>query len=131
MKNKCAAVEVTILQKAISNLPLKQQHAVNACFEASKLKDPRSTRYTTQWIYECYLMRVKSKKLYTQLRRDKILSLPSPRTLSRYLKNIKATYGFQSYVFKGLKMKAPLMSAMNRRGLINFLLIKWKKIDVK
>lgn len=123
MKNKCAASKVEVLQNFIKNLPPKQRLAVQACFSASRLQDSRSMRYTTQWIYECFLMRVKSKKLYSQIRRDKILILPSPRTLARYMKHIKATYGFQSYVFKGLKTKTAAMSKMDRRGLLKIYLL--------
>ncbi|XP_043478297.1 uncharacterized protein LOC122508805 isoform X1 [Leptopilina heterotoma] len=117
LRLQCAIIKEETLNKAISQLPKKQQLAVRACFQASKLTDMKCMRYTTEWIYECYLLQVKSKKVYKQLRRDKVLILPSPVTLSRYMKHLKSTYGFQSYVFTGLKVKTESMDPENRRGI--------------
>ncbi|XP_051167375.1 uncharacterized protein LOC127285415 [Leptopilina boulardi] len=116
LREKCATIKEDVLKESISNLPKKQQTAVKACFEASKLKNIRSMRYTTDWIYECILLRIKSKKLYRQLRKDKILILPSPETLAKYLRHIKSTYGFQAYIFEGLKKKTAFMAPEIRRG---------------
>lgn len=119
MKNKCASIKEDQLNNAIEKLPTRQQLSIKACFTAAKLKSLNGMRYTTQWIYECLLLRIKSKKLYRQLRRDKILVLPSPTTLARYLKNIKASYGFQEYIFKGLETKSACMEEETKRGKLN------------
>lgn len=117
LKEKCAAANEEVLEKTISSLSQKQQIAVRACFQAAKLKNMRSMRYTTDWIYECLLLRIRSKKAYNQLRQNKILTLPSPKTLSTYLGRIKSAYGFQSYIFKGLEMKTASLPEECRRGM--------------
>ncbi|OXU20161.1 hypothetical protein TSAR_000280 [Trichomalopsis sarcophagae] len=70
-------------------LPENQRLAVRACFNASKIEDQKGIRYTTQWIYECLLLRIKSRKTYNHLRTHNILCLPSWETLNRYLKHLK------------------------------------------
>ncbi|XP_043477524.1 uncharacterized protein LOC122508313 isoform X2 [Leptopilina heterotoma] len=83
LRKECATSKEEILNQILQKLPEKQKIAVEACFKPSQYKNTHSMRYTTQWIYECILLRIKSKKLYRQLRRDKILTLPSPTTLGR------------------------------------------------
>lgn len=51
-----------VLKKYCNTLPEPQQAAVQACFNASQVKDKRGVRYTNQWVYECLLLRIKSRK---------------------------------------------------------------------
>lgn len=64
LKQQCAAVSATAIEKAIVELPENQQEAVRACFAAAKKKKIKGSRYTLNWIYECLLIRIKSKKVY-------------------------------------------------------------------
>ena len=73
-------------------------------------------RYTNMWVYECLLLRIKSRKTYTHLRNHKILALPSIETLSRYMKAMKGSYGFNESTFKVLKIKTATMDPCNVRG---------------
>ena len=82
--------------------------AVQACFNASKVKK-NGIRYTNQWIYECLLLRIKSRKTYSHLRKHDILCLPCFETLNRYLKSNKGTYGFNDSTFQILKVKTASM----------------------
>jgi len=111
IKHECAKAEA--IQKACNKLPESQRTAVQACFNASKKKDSRGSRYTNQWIYECLFLRIKSRKTYNHLRTHKILALPCLETLSRYIKVIK---GFDEKTFDILKKKTASMSSTDVRG---------------
>jgi len=116
IKHECAKADAEAIQKACNKLPESQRTAVQACFDASKKKDSRGSRYTNQWIYECLLLRIKSRKTYNHLRTHKILALPCLETLSRYIKVIKGTYGFDEKTFDILKKKTASMSSTDVRG---------------
>lgn len=118
IKNNCSKSNAEDIQRNCESLPKAQQLAVQACFELSKLKDARGMRYTNQWIYECILLRIKSKKTYDHLRNHKILALPTTKTLSRYIQSIKGTYGFQNSTFEILKQKTQFMDESDCRGMI-------------
>lgn len=117
LRQLCSQGKENIIEDAISKLPENQQAAVRTCFQASKLSNKKNIRYTTQWMYECLLLRIKSKKCYEHLRRRNILTLPSISTLSKYMARIKTSFGFHSYVFKCLREKVIQMSPGDRRGV--------------
>ena len=93
------------LKEAIATLPPAQQQAVTACFEAAKRKGPTGRRYTTEWVYECMLLRIKDKKLYNHNRDREILPLPCLSTINGYLKHYGGAYGFQPQMLEMLKKK--------------------------
>lgn len=116
IKLVCSRADEQALKKACDKLPESQQAAVQACFDVSKKNDSRGNRYTNQWIYECLLLRIKSRKTYSHLRTHKILALPCLETLSRYIKSIKGTYGFDDKTFCLLKKKTANMAPTDIRG---------------
>ena len=87
------------------------------CFEASKISATR-IRYSTDFIYECLLMKIKSRRLYNHIRKRKILQLPSLTTLNTYISNLQPKYGFQNVVFDDLKLKAGRMEMQDKQGTI-------------
>ena len=95
---------------------MEQQTAIKTCVAAARVKDKRSIRYSIQWIYECLLLRIKSKKAYDHLRNHKILALPTCKTLMKYIRKIYGSYGFLQNTFTCLEKKASLMDATDRRG---------------
>lgn len=106
----------TAIQNLLKILPDQQKEAVSACIAASKVSNAKGIRYTLPWIYECLLLRIKSKKAYDHIRQNNILCLPTSQTLNRYIKSIKGTYGFQESVFNCLSKKASAMEPSVRRG---------------
>lgn len=116
MKKACSQSNEEIINEAIAKLPSIQKIAVKTCFDASKIKNDKSMRYTTNWIYECILLRIKSKKAYDQLRSKNVLKLPCSDTLYRYLRKLKTSFGFQNYTFEGMKIKSEAMPSGDRRG---------------
>lgn len=104
------------MKNEINRLSYNEQIAVQSCFTASKCTDMRGMRYTTQWIYECLLLRIKSKKAYEHLRKRRILVLPNISTLNRYMKRIKGSYGFHSSLFKAIEEKTKKMKPDEVRG---------------
>ena len=59
LQRQCAISKEEIINGAIAMLSKKEQLAVRACFEASKVKSRRGMRYSRQWLYECILLRIK------------------------------------------------------------------------
>ena len=84
-RRKCSTIKSGVIEEAIEDLPLPQREAVKTCFKAAHLKNVKSSRYSSEWIHEWLLIRIKSTKTYEHLRRNKILALPSPQTLHKYI----------------------------------------------
>lgn len=91
--------------KNVNLLPTNMQEQVKTCFAAAKVKGKKGRRYSTEWIYECFLLRVKGRASYEFLRQKNIMPLPTIPTLNKYIKNMKPTYGFHEEVFKCLRTK--------------------------
>ncbi|KAJ8911512.1 hypothetical protein NQ315_012483 [Exocentrus adspersus] len=115
-KFKCAIVEKEVLEKAITDMPPSQQEVVRTCFAAAKVRNPKGRRYTMAWIYDCILLRIKSRASYEHLRNT--LPLPCAQTLHKYIKRVQGCYGFQKSVFQLLKEKSKVMSPEERRGVL-------------
>lgn len=116
LKKECATKNLEPIMEAIKLLPNSQQEAVKACLDASKVSRANGRRYTLNWIYECILIRIKSRKTYEHLRIHGILPLPTIETLQKYLLHTKGVYGFQSSTFASLKEKSFHMKPEERRG---------------
>lgn len=116
LQEKCAQTKEEVISQAISHLTCGEQLAVEACFQASKLKEPRGARYNRQWVYECILLRIKSPIGYKYLRSHKILALPSLQTLDRCMRRMKSCYGFDENVFNALKLKTEKMNDTDKHG---------------
>lgn len=121
-KRKCAEVKKEKLEEFIKNMPPSQREAIKTCFSAASLKSVNGRRYSLAWIYECLLLKIRSRGTYEHLRRSNMLPLPSVQTLNRYIRRISGSYGFQNSVFQLLKKKASLMLPEDRRGKYCFLL---------
>ncbi|XP_074113767.1 uncharacterized protein LOC141536884 isoform X3 [Cotesia typhae] len=118
-KSKCAKKSEALVQKAINELPTEFQNAVNSCFEAAKKRNAKGRRYTLEWIYECILIRLKSRNTYQFLRQRNILPLPSIDTLNKFIRKISCSaYGFQPATFSGLKERCEIMEKGERRGVL-------------
>lgn len=116
LKQKCATASATVIENEIVKRVESQQEAVRACFAAAKLKDPKGNRYSINWIYECLLVKIKSRKVYEHLRTRKILALPCIDTLGKYIANLSGQYGFQQAIFDLLAKKADCMAPKDKRG---------------
>lgn len=115
---ECAKKQDFFVAKAIEDLPEAQIIMVQECFSAAKKGGKRGRRYTSDWVYECILMRIKSPALYEHLRRKDILPLPTQPTLLKYITCFSLGFGFQKALFKILKNKAASMSMQQKRGNI-------------
>lgn len=67
-------------------------------------------------MYECILLRIKSKKAYKHLRKHKVLALSAFQTLDRCMRRMKSAYGFLDNVFEALKLKTAAMDPKDRHG---------------
>ncbi|KAH7937165.1 hypothetical protein HPB49_008335 [Dermacentor silvarum] len=104
------------LKSKIKDLPLKQQLQVMACFNACKRSSTKGMKYQAEWILECLLMRMKSKRLYEHLRKERIMLLPGRTCLQRYLRSFRSGFGFNRRVFSALKEKCCEMPEHQRHG---------------
>lgn len=104
------------LKTEIENLPQTQQETIMACISAAKCQTSKGVRYTRKFIYECILLKIKSRKAYKHLLKRKLLQLPSLSTISRYIKNMKSSFGFNNSLFTALKKKSENMLLEDRRG---------------
>lgn len=118
LKRDFAMLKEETVNNLIKDFPLKQQEAIKLCFRSCAAQSKHGMRYTINWIYECILMRIKSPSLYKKICFEKILPLPSPMTLQRYIKQLKPAYGFVANTFKMLQEKAPFIPANERHGNI-------------
>lgn len=109
-----------VLGARIKSLPEKQQMAVRACFEAATRKSTSGMLYEKEWILECVLLRMRSPKLYEQLRKQKVLILPSRTCLQRYTRSFKSGFGFNKAVFNALAIKTKDIDISSRHGGIIF-----------
>lgn len=66
MRAQCASIKEA-LEKCISRLPPKQQASVRQCFEASRRASRKGMHYNQEWILECILMKMKSRRLYQHI----------------------------------------------------------------
>lgn len=117
LKYKSPKYEMTVLEKAIAKLPEVQQDFVRICFKAVKVS-PKQIRYSTDFIYESLLMKIKSRRLYNHMRKRKILHLPSLTTLNTYISKLQPKYGFQQAVFDDLLLKAGRMNIQDKQGTV-------------
>lgn len=116
LKSNCARTKDDIFEKKIDSLPGEQQQAIRSCFAAAKLKSPRGRRYDMRWVYECILMRIKSKRLYQHILDRKILAVPTIQTLDSYMKSMNSSYGFNLNIFEGLKEKCSGATELEKSG---------------
>src|SRR5215831_15221346 len=91
---------------------------VRACFSSAKI-NKKGRRYTKQWVYECLLMRIKSRKLYEYLRSHEILVLPHIDTLNKYVKwTVHMDLIITCLITCLLRTKAEQMAPAERRGIL-------------
>ncbi|KAH7934003.1 hypothetical protein HPB49_020203 [Dermacentor silvarum] len=100
-----ANIEEVALLRKIDNLPPKQKAAILQCFEAASRKSLKGMRYSSEWVLECVIMRIKSPRLYEHVGREKILMLPSHTCLRNFMKKYESSFGFNSSVLSGIAKK--------------------------
>ncbi|KAH0549860.1 hypothetical protein KQX54_015363 [Cotesia glomerata] len=119
IKAKCSKKSEAAIKKAIMKLPKGFQNVVNSCFEAANKKNCKGRRYTLEWIYECILIHIKSRRAYQFLRTRNILPLPCIETLNKFIRRISSSaYGFQPATFQGLQQRCETMDKGQKRGVL-------------
>lgn len=120
-KKECAKVNEEALMKALEqlNLDTTTMEMIKTCLACAK-RPQRGRRYTRQWVFECLLMRTKSRKLYSHMRDRKILPLPSFNTLENYIKRFGSAYGFNESIFEAMSIQSENMDPEETRGSWTF-----------
>ena len=83
--------------------------AVETIFRLAKCKDKlhRDMRYSTEWLFEVLLLRIKSPSVYDHIRRQNLMPLPSRGTLRRLINSLVADFGFQHYALESIERERP------------------------
>ncbi|KAK3922640.1 DNA transposase [Frankliniella fusca] len=118
LQDKFKTLEKGKFDNYISSFPPKWRAAMKSCMAASSVKDIHGRRYTSQWVYECQLLRIKSLGLYKKMLRDNFLPLPSLRTLQRYMVKLKPAYGFLENTFTMMAEKGKYLPEPQRHGAL-------------
>lgn len=119
----CARTKEEVVLKAIDELKLdiNLKENILSTIQAAKTR-PNGVRYTQTWIYECILLKIKSRHTYEHLRNHKLMALPSSETIRRYLRKLKPAYGFQSGIFDMLAEKGKDLDLMEKEGIMSNLI---------
>lgn len=110
LKKKFGSIKQNCIEEHIQNLPSSQQEAARNWFATAIIKNPHNRRYSMAWIYDCILLRIKSRTTYEHMRKTNLLPPPCVDKISRYLRQIKGRYGFQDRVFQILKLKSQTLT---------------------
>lgn len=114
---KCSELDEKVFKKNIAGLPEPMQEVVKHIHMYGNVDGKSGMRYSKRWILESLLLSIKSRKGYTHLRSHNILPLPTLSILKKYLKNMKAQYGFDPSVFKMLKHRSESLKPEEKRGI--------------
>lgn len=107
----------TALREEIEKLPISLQLTVDTCFKAGTV--PKNLRrYSLEWLFQCILMRIKSRKCYDHMRSRFILPLPCSNTIDRYINTLDCDVGFKDVVLETMKFKGENMQAFEKQGII-------------
>ena len=106
-------------------IPTYQQEALKEILSSSLRKNAKGRRYSEKWILLYLLFHMRSPKGYDFILNNKVLPLPSPSTIRRYLSCIESCCGFDSSFFemfktKMLQLKFTALSLMVRLQIENF-----------
>ena len=99
-------------------IPTYQQEALKEILSSSLRKNAKGTSYSEKWILLCLLFHMRSPKGYDFILNNKILPLPSPSTIRRYLSCIESCCGFDSSFFEMFKTKMLDRNENERHGII-------------
>lgn len=96
--SRCSSITEALLGSDMKDLPAQQQGIVKNTTKYGFLDNKKGMRYTQEWIFECFLLSIRVRKLYLHLKNRNILPIPTLTTRRQYLKNLKARYG-GSHIF--------------------------------
>ncbi|KAH7975036.1 hypothetical protein HPB49_022915 [Dermacentor silvarum] len=116
MRMENESVSSTHFQKKLQGLTRKQQLQVGACFEASKRKSTNGMTFEKEWILECIVMHMKSARLYEHIRTHKVMIVPSPSCLRKYIGKYKSGFGINEKLLKAVAEKAKDVDPYYRHG---------------
>ncbi|XP_050066806.1 uncharacterized protein LOC126555886 [Aphis gossypii] len=119
------------VSNVLNKLSESQKTIINEIISTSKVHNPKSRRYSEDWILLCILLKIRSPSTYTFLREQDILPLPCTRTVRKYLFLIKTKCGFDEKFFQLLKKKLAMLSPQQRHGMLIYdEIILRESIDV-
>lgn len=116
MKQDNEAVSSAQFEERLEGLTRKQQLQVRSCFEASTRKATNGMKFDKEWILECILMHIKSPRLYEHIRAHKLMVVPSPSCLKKYIRSYKSGFGFSERVLMAVAEKTKAMDPYHRHG---------------
>lgn len=115
------------IQNKLGYLNESQKSMVMECFAASRVKNPKSRRYSENWLMLCLLFNIRSPSAYKYLRTSALLPLPHPKTVRKHLSSIKSTCGFDQDFLRLLQKKTKDFPEINKHGVLLFDSINLRK----
>ncbi|KAE9521372.1 hypothetical protein AGLY_018194 [Aphis glycines] len=104
-----------------------QKILVIECFAAAKYRNPKSRRYTENWLMLCLLLNIRSPSAYKYLRESALLPLLHPKTVRSHLASINTACGFDKDFLSLLKKKCDQMTDIAKHGILLFDSINLRK----
>ena len=85
------------------NLKFQELLVVRTILKKAECKNKKSMRYDPDFLLECVMLRIKSKKAYDHLKLQKLLPLPCPDTIRELLSCMTCTFGLNAYALNAIK----------------------------
>uniref|UniRef100_T1INS8 Transposable element P transposase-like RNase H domain-containing protein n=1 Tax=Strigamia maritima TaxID=126957 RepID=T1INS8_STRMM len=114
-------------KKLLSDLPRKERVVVKMMLKRAKVKNMKGMRYSSEFLLDSILLKIKSPKGYRHCAKHNLLPLPSVRSLQRLLRGVKCTYGLNMRALDAIKTAFAEISENNRIGVIIFDEIKLRE----
>jgi len=84
-------------------------------------------RYSTEWLLESTLLKIKSPAAYKHLRDSKLLPLPHPSTIQRLISGSPCEFGFSTVALESIRREFTGKTRRDRQGVLVFDEVKLRK----
>jgi len=126
-QNAMSKYNNTFLEDKLKGMNDSQRTLIMECFSASKLNNPKSRRYSENWLMLCLLLNIRSPSTYNYLRSSALLPLPHVKTVRKHLSLLKSTCGFDPDFLRLLQKKAEGMLEKDKHGILMFDAVNLRK----
>lgn len=93
---------------------------INEIISSSKYANPKSRRYSPEWLLSCLLLHIRHPATYNFLKEQSILPLPDKSTVRRYLRDSNFGCGFDDEFFLLFGKTLESNPDLARNGILSF-----------
>lgn len=76
---------------------------IKGIMKKASCKDKRGIRYDAEFLMECLLLHVRSKRVYSKISERRLLPLSSPSTIRRLLSSMVCNFGLNDIALESVK----------------------------